>query len=507
MKLLSAALTRTLDQATIQAQGITSLELMERAATALFDWILTELRPAYSTPIHLFCGPGNNGGDGLALARLLHEAGYAAHVWLLPAKRYSADFTANRLRLPAEVPCQELAAARFPELPASAVLIDALFGTGLSRPLTDLAAEVVAHLNRSPALRIAVDLPSGLLADAPQPPDSPLVQAHYTLCFELPKLAFLLPGHAAFVGEWHTLQIGLEQEVIHNMAVDNYFIEDNYLKGCLPKRPRFSHKGTFGHALLLAGSQGKVGAAVLAATACLRGGVGLLTVRVPQVGYAILQTAVPEAMCLPDSAPDILTELPDLTPYAAVGMGPGLGQQAASREVLRQLLQTATVPLVLDADALNLLGANRELLELLPPDTLLTPHPKEFERLVGIPARHDYHRLEQLRAFVRQHRCYCVLKDAYTAVAAPDGTLYFNGSGNPGMATGGSGDVLTGLLLALRADKRLSALDAALLGVYAHGRAGDLAAQETGEAGLIASDLVRFIGPALQELTASAPGL
>ncbi|MET4108444.1 NAD(P)H-hydrate dehydratase [Hymenobacter sp. UYP22] len=501
MKLLSAAQTRTLDQATIKAQGITSLELMERAATALLDWLLTQLRPAYATPFHLFCGPGNNGGDGLALARLLHEAGYTPTVWLLPAGKYSADFLANLQRLPADVACDELKSARFPELPADAVLVDALFGTGLSRPLTGVVAEVVAHLNQSPALRVAVDMPSGLLTDAPQPPASPVVQAHYTLCFELPKLAFLLPGNAEYVGEWQVLPIGLEQAVIHKMPVDNYFIEDNFMRGRLPKRPRFSHKGTFGHALLLAGSQGKIGAAVLAASACLRGGVGLLTVQVPRVGYAIMQTAVPEAMCLTDPAPDFLTELPDLKSYAAVGIGPGLGQTDASREVLRQLLQAARVPLVLDADALNLLGANRELLDLLPPDTLLTPHPKEFERLVGEPARDDYHRLEQLRAFTRHYHCYCVLKGAYSALATPDGQVYFNSTGNPGMATGGSGDVLTGLLLALRADKRLSPLHAALLGLYAHGRAGDLVARQTGEAGLVAGDIVHSIGPALQELT------
>ncbi|WP_426490117.1 NAD(P)H-hydrate dehydratase [Hymenobacter sp. 102] len=507
MKLLTAAQTRALDEGTLQAQGISSLELMERAATALLNWLLDTLHPAYATPFHILCGPGNNGGDGLALARLLHQAGYQPRVWLLPATKHSADFTANRRQLPTDVPCQELRAGHLPAWPAGAVVVDALFGTGLSRPLTGLAAEVVAHLNQCPALRIAVDMPSGLLADAPQPADSPVVQAHYTLAFELPKLAFLLPGNAAAVGEWAVLPIGLDAEVIHKTPVDNYLIEDNLLRGRLPKRPRFSHKGTFGHALLLAGSHGKLGAAVLAAGACLRGGVGLLTVRVPQVGYSVLQATVPEAMCLPDPAPAFLTALPDLTPYAAVGIGPGLGQADESRTVLQQLLETARVPLVLDADALNLLGTHRELLDLLPPDTVLTPHPKEFERLMGEPARDDYHRLEQLRGFARQHRSYCLLKGAYSALATPDGTVYFNTTGNPGMATGGSGDVLTGLLLALRADKRLSPLDAALLGLYAHGRAGDLAARETGEAGLVAGDLVRCIGPALQELTTDTRAL
>ncbi|SHK03896.1 bifunctional ADP-dependent NAD(P)H-hydrate dehydratase/NAD(P)H-hydrate epimerase [Hymenobacter psychrotolerans] len=501
MKILPARQTRALDQATLQAQRISSDALMERAATACTTWLLDELQPAFTTPLHILCGPGNNGGDGLAIARQLHAAGYSPQIWLLPSDRYSSDFLLNRQRLPPQVPCTELSADSLPALPAGAVVLDALFGTGLSRPLQGLAARVVQHLSQSGAVVVAIDVPSGLFADAPQPADSAVVRARYTLSFELPKLAFLLPQNAAFVGEWTVLPIGLDANFIHNEPVDNYFVDAGFLRRKLPRREKFSHKGTFGHALLLAGSYGKMGAAVLAAQACLRGGVGLLTVRIPAAGYDILQISAPEAMALPDPAREFLTELPELQPYAAVGMGPGLGQEAATAAVLRQLLhRTPHLPLVLDADALNLLATHRDLLALLPPDSLLTPHPKEFERLTGEPARDDYHRLEQLRAFCGQHRCYCVLKGAYTALGTPEGAVYFNSTGNPGMASGGSGDVLTGLLLALRADRRLSPLDAALLGVFAHGRAGDLAAAQTGEAGLVASDLVRFIGPALQEL-------
>jgi NAD(P)H-hydrate epimerase len=233
--------------------------------------------------------------------------------------------------------------------------------------------------------------------------------------------------------------------------------------------------------------------------------VGLLTVQVPGCGYDIMQISAPEAMCLTDPHPDFISELPDLKPYQAVGIGPGLGQEAASFAVLRQLLEAATattttrprpLPLVIDADALNLLGQHRELLELLPENTVLTPHPKEFERLTE-PARDDYHRLELLRDFAQKHRCLVVLKGAYTCLATPDGELHFNSTGNPGMATGGSGDALTGLLLALRADAQLLPFLAARLGVYAHGLAGDLAAAHTGHAGLVAGDIVRHIGPAL----------
>ncbi|SNC77379.1 NAD(P)H-hydrate epimerase [Hymenobacter gelipurpurascens] len=500
MKILSADQTRQADQATIQAEGIRSEELMERAAAALSAWLMERVAPEESGEIHIFCGPGNNGGDGLAAARYLHEADYKVRVWLLPATKYSPNFTHNRQHLPEELPCAELNPQKLPRLLPHSIVLDALFGTGLGRPLEGDAAAVVKHLNKAQARIIAVDVPSGLFTDAPQPADSVVVQARHTISFELPKLAFLLHQNVPFVGQWHVLPIGLSTEFIHNTSVDNYFVDAIFLAGRLPQRTQFSHKGTFGHALLLAGSRGKIGAAVLASRACLHGGVGLLTVRVPAVGYDILQSSAPEAMALTDPATDFVTELPDLKPYAAIGIGPGLGQEAATRDVLEQLLREAKVPLIIDADALNLLGANRELLDLLPPDTLLTPHPKEFERLTE-PARDDYHRLELLRDFARQRRCYCVLKGAYTALAAPDGTLYFNSTGNPGMATGGSGDVLTGLLLALRADQRLSPLDAALLGLYAHGRAGDLAAEETGQAGLVAGDIARFIGPALHKLT------
>ena len=507
MKILSAAATRALDQATLREQGISSVQLMERAAQALLFWFYGHY--GYGrTPNDtlLLCGPGNNGGDGLALARLLHQAGFAVRVALLPAPRYSADWQHNRQHLPPAVPVAEISAAQLPAIPPGTVVVDALFGTGLSRTLAGLAAAVVAHLNAAQARVLAVDLPSGLLADAPQPADSPVVQARHTVGFGLPKLAFLLPQNAGFVGEWEVADLDLSPAFIAAATTPWHYTDAAAVAGALPPRPRFSHKGTFGHALLLAGSRGKMGAAVLAAGACLRGGVGLLTARIPACGYDIFQTSQPEAMCLPDAQADFVSELPALKPYQAVGIGPGLGQEPASLAVLRQLLKAAPatkarpwpLPLVIDADALNLLGRHRALLKQLPENAILTPHPKEFERLTE-PARDDYHRLALLRDFATTHRCLVVLKGAYSCLATPTGELHFNSTGNPGMATGGSGDVLTGLLLALRAHAQLPAFEAARLGVYAHGRAGDLAARQTGQAGLTAGDNVRYIGPALQE--------
>ncbi|WP_201986746.1 NAD(P)H-hydrate dehydratase [Hymenobacter rubidus] len=508
MKILSAAQTRQLDQATIAEQHLLSVELMERAAQAFARWFSSRFSTAEAGEIMVLCGPGNNGGDGLAIARLLLQAGYAVCVALLPAAQHSPDWTYNRQRLPKAVPVADLAPTTLPDLAAGSVVIDALFGTGLSQPLAGVAAAVVQHLNEANARVIAVDLPSGLFADAPQPADSPVVHARHTVSFGLPKLAFLLPQNAEFVGEWQVEDVGLSAQFIADAPTSWHYTDAATVAGTLPARPKFSHKGTFGHALLLAGSRGKMGAAVLSAGACLRSGVGLLTAHIPGCGYDIFQTSQPEAMCLTDKEADFISELPALTPYQAVGIGPGLGQHAASLSVLRKLLKAATepiakrphpLPLVVDADALNLLGQHRELLKLLPENTVLTPHPKEFERLTE-PARDDYHRLDLLRDFARQYRCLVVLKGAYTCLATPTGDLHFNSTGNAGMATGGSGDVLTGVLLALRAHAQLPAFEAVRLGVYAHGHAGDLAAAQTGQAGLVAGDIVRHIGPALAEL-------
>lgn len=513
MKLLSAAQIRQLDRATIQEQRTTSTALMERAATAVAEWFLARFDLADAPDVLLLCGPGNNGGDGLALARMLYLAGYPVRLGLLPAARYADDYQYNHHVLPKVIPIQELGPDSLPDLRPATLVVDALFGTGLTRPLAGVAAAVVAHLNASRVRVVAIDLPSGLLPDAPQPaPAAPVVRATYTVSFGPPKLAFLLPQNAEYVGEWHVEDIRLSQTFIeqadtpwHYTAFPPPPTADWPLAPAprpeiqLPKRPKFAYKNTFGHALLLAGSRGKVGAAVLSAGACLRGGVGLLTVAVPGCGYDIVQTTRPEAMCLADKQADFISELPDLTSFQAIGIGPGLGQHDASRAVLERLLREAKVPLVLDADALNILGAHRELLDLLPEHTVLTPHLGEFARLTE-KTSDDYHRLDLLRAFAQKHKCIVVLKGAYTATAAPDGQVYFNGTGNPGMGTGGSGDVLTGLLLALRADQRLDALLATRLAVLTHGHAGDLAAVETGEAGLVAGDLVAHIGPALRAL-------
>jgi hydroxyethylthiazole kinase-like uncharacterized protein yjeF len=361
-----------------------------------------------------------------------------------------------------------------------------------------LYAHVVTQLNELQLPIIALDLPSGLYTDAPTPPEQPVVTAEVTLTFEQPKLPFLLPASGQFVGTWHALPIGLHPTFLAEVSSPYYLLQPQYIKNLLKPRAKFSHKGTYGHALLVGGSYGKMGAITLSAQAALRAGVGLLTVQVPQIGYSILQTAVPEAMVLTDDHEQHLTRFPEeLDHYACLGIGPGLGQSEETRLAMEQLFRRKLPPLVLDADALNLLATDRQLRQQLPPDSILTPHPKEFERLTG-PATDDFHRLELLQNFCALHSCYVILKGAHSCIGAPSGELYFNTTGNPGMATGGTGDVLTGILTGLRA-QGYSPLETCQIGVYLHGLAGDLAAEDIGETSLIASDLYRYLGAALQK--------
>ncbi|RNI23503.1 NAD(P)H-hydrate dehydratase [Rufibacter latericius] len=499
MKILTAAQTREADAFTIAHEPISSLDLMERASSALVQWLEQKYDPA--VPFFIFCGTGNNGGDGLAVARLLHNNGYDVQVFLPETgQNLSPDFSQNLERLPQAISVtriqdmEDLAL----EIPASGVVLDGFFGSGLSRPLTGLYAQLIEFLNQQQATRIAIDLPSGLFADAPTPPGSAIFQADITLTFERPKLAFLLPASGAYVGDWHVLPIGLHEGYLSQVESPYQVLLPQAIKSLLRPRSKFSHKGTYGHALLAGGSYGKMGAITMSAQAALRAGVGLLTVLVPEIGYGILQTSVPEAMVVTDEQEQHLTRFPeDLTKYQCVGIGPGLGQAEDSRMALEQLFRHKLPPLVLDADALNLLAADRFLRQQLPPNSILTPHPKEFERLTG-PAIDDFHRLQLLQSFCAEHSCYVILKGAHSCIGTPSGEFFFNTTGNSGMATGGSGDVLTGILTGLRA-QGYSPLEACQLGVYLHGLAGDLAAEVEGETSLIASDLYKYLGAAFQK--------
>jgi NAD(P)H-hydrate epimerase len=325
-----------------------------------------------------------------------------------------------------------------------------------------------------------------------------ILRADFTLTFQFPKISFLFAENEPFTGSCEVLPIGLHPEGIAQTPSEFYFLEKEEVKKMIPLRSKFAHKGTFGHALLVAGSYGKMGASVLASKACLRSGVGLLTVHIPHFGYSIIQTAVPEAMVSIDDHDSIFTGVPDLTPFSAIGAGPGIGIKSNTKKALKELIEKAKVPLVLDADALNILSENKEWLKELPENSILTPHPGEFKRLAG-ETSNSWERIQKQRQMAVELKVIIVLKGAFTTIALPNGKLYFNSTGNPGMATAGSGDSLTGIILGLLA-QRIPAVHAAIAGVFLHGLAGDLAACKKSENALIAGDITNYLGKAFFEL-------
>ena len=503
MKIFTTEQIRAWDAYTIKYEPITSLALMNRAATAFADWFAGVYRDT-ERPVFVFAGTGNNGGDGVAVARLLHQRFFSVKVFVCDFNnKHSPDFDAQINELPrgAAVAVHRLnSAAGAPRLPDNALVIDALFGSGLSRALDGEWATIIDVLNRANREIIAIDLPSGLFADAYS--DGPCIQAARTFSFEIPKYAFFFPENAGRVGEWAFGGIGLHPAFAAATETPFNYLTRQEAQALVRRRPVFSHKGTYGHALLCNGSQGKMGAAVLAARACLRSGVGLLSLQTPGCGYSILQSTVPEAMCRVDRHEQVWSELPDTARFTAVGAGCGIGLEKETAAVLERLLLNAQIPLVLDADALNLLAGHSEWWRFLPKNTLLTPHPKEFERLFGA-TENSIARNALQRRKAQQLGVYIILKGAYTAIACPDGSCWFNSTGNPGMATGGTGDALTGILTGLLA-QGYPPHDAALLGVYLHGLAGDLAARSRSQAGMTAGDVIDHLGAAWLELDARA---
>jgi len=499
MKILPVGKIREADAYTIKNEPIESIDLMERAALACYEWLRPYLKK--NSQVKIVCGPGNNGGDGLAIARMLAEDEISVAVWILNfSDKRSPDFKANQERLfkIGNIDIVEISdAAKLPDIDEEYVIVDAIFGSGLSKPIKGFVAEVIEKINASEAVCVAVDIPSGLFADE-NTEHGAIIKADYTLSFEFPKYAFMFAKNHEFVGDWHVLPIGLHSSFIDELEVKNYLITAATAVDLLKERSKFSHKGNYGHALLIAGSTTKMGAAVLASKACLRSGVGLLTTHIPFKGHSILQTSVPEAMLSLDRFENYISEIPKLAPYNAIGVGPGIGMEEQSHNAIKVLIQNATIPLVFDADALNILAENKTWLGFLQPNTILTPHPKEFERLAGT-SDNEFDRLQLALDFAVKHQVIVVLKGGHTAVCSPQGNCYFNTTGNPGMATGGSGDVLTGIILGLLAQS-YSPLEASILGVFIHGLAGDLALRKRGHEALIASDIIEYLGKAFKKL-------
>jgi ADP-dependent NAD(P)H-hydrate dehydratase / NAD(P)H-hydrate epimerase len=501
MKVFTTRQIKEIDAYTIAHEPVASIDLMERAALACTNWLVDRFDRV--TNFIILAGPGNNGGDGWAIARLLAERGYK-NVSISPlavSSEISPDASFNRQRI---IHQQKVKVApiemveQFPAIHHNDIVIDALYGSGLTRPLGGLAAELVNYVNYTGCKIISIDIPSGLMGeDNSSNTEGSIIKADQTLTFQFPKLSFFFPENEVYTGSWTILDIGLHRGYIDTMPTPYNYIEKNDISGYIKPRKQFSHKGTYGHALLIAGSYGMMGAAVLAARACMRSGAGLTSVHVPKKGYEIIQISVPEAVVSMDPSDECFSKVPDMDTYDAVAAGPGISTRNSAGEALKSLLIHQAKPMVLDADALNLLGQHKEWLGYLPANSILTPHPKEFERIAGtFTDGHD--RLLKQIEFAVKHNVNVVFKGANSTLVNSDGTCYFNSTGNPGMATGGSGDVLTGMLVSLLA-QGLKPSDAALAGIYLHGLAGDIAMRKKGQQALIASDIIDAIGDAFLE--------
>lgn len=473
MKLFSASQIKDWDAYTIAEEPVASVQLMERAATQCCEWIIQNGFAAKH--IHIFCGKGNNGGDGLAIARLLIQKGYKVTTYVLEfGHKGTDDFQTNLHKLHSLTFDIHFIQSEFffPVLQRDDIVIDAILGTGLSKPLEGVTEKLIQHLNQSGAASIAIDIPTGMYADA-SCKDTVVFHAQHTLTFQQPKLCFMMDENKDAFGQIHVLPIGLHPHFQHITDSPHQLIDEASIKQLFKRRSDFSHKGNYGHALLLSGSYGKIGAAVLVAKACLRSGAGLATVYIPQCGYTVLQSALPEAMVETDISQFHISQLPkDLSRYAAVCTGPGIGLHQDTAAMLIELLKQTHQPIVLDADALNLLSIKQNYCELLHEECILTPHPKEFERLFG-KAANDFERMQLALHHAAKLNIHIVLKTHHTLIACPDGKAFFNSTGNAGMATAGSGDVLSGIITGLAA-QGYRAEDACVLGVYLHGLAGDL---------------------------------
>ena len=503
MKIFTSAQIRELDDYTIKNEPIKSIDLMERAAKALTRAITG--RWAQAVPVVVFAGPGNNGGDALAVARMMAELGYQVQTFLFNiGGKLSADCTENKKRLLETKKAKDKfveVTQEFdpPQLERGMLVVDGLFGSGLHKPLNGGFASLVKYINSSPADVVSIDMPSGLMTeDNTYNVRANIIRATLTLTLQQKKLSMLFAENQPYIGELKVLDIQLSREGIEKIDAQYTMLEEDDIRPLMLPRAPFAHKGSMGNALLIAGSYGMAGAAILATEACLRAGAGKVTTHSPRKNVAIMQTAVPEAVLQIDREETTFSEAVDTEDFQAVGIGPGLGTSEQTAIAIISQLRRTQCPVVCDADAINILSNHRAWLQQLPKDIIMTPHPKEFDRLEGHSAD-SFERLSKARDLSQRLQAYIILKGHHTALCCPDGHIVFNTTGNAGMATAGSGDVLTGLLTGLLA-RGYNRRDACLVGMYLHGLAGDIAAREVGEESLIARDIIRCLPRAFMTL-------
>lgn len=502
MKIFTSRQIKEWDQYTVEHEPVKSIDLMERAAAAVAGEICRRWVPM---KVVVFAGPGNNGGDALAVARLLAERNFKVSVYLFNIhNNLSPDCEANLKRLTDAGKIEEFVEVKVdfdpPVLGDNTLVVDGLFGAGTDKPLAGGFASLVRYINQSGAPVVSIDLPSGLMPeDNSSNVRANIVRATLTLTFQQPKLAMLFADNQACLGEVKVLDIRLDKTFADNKECRFSMVDETTLRSWLLKRQDFAHKGEMGHALLIAGSYGMAGAAVLAARACLRSGVGKLTMHTPKANNTIMQVAVPEAVLQIDANEHKFTEAVDTSRYSALGVGPGLGTDESTALSLISQLRRATCPVVIDADALNILSSHRAWLQQLPKDSILTPHPREMERLLGSPTHDCCELLNNASEMASRLQIYILLKGHRSALCLPSGHVIFNTTGNAGMATAGSGDVLTGIITGLLA-RGYQPHRACILGMYLHGLAGDLAERSVGMESLVAGDIVKWLPSAFRRI-------
>lgn len=497
-KILNAEQIRQADQFTIKNEPIASIDLMERASEAFVEKFSDLFDKA--SPVLVFCGTGNNGGDGLAISRLLLEQGHQVSTFIIGnPQNGSEDFKTNAQILKVFSEARVIHTSEdFPHISPDDILIDAIFGSGLARPVSGLFGELVEHINNSAStFRVAVDIASGLACDT-MLTGGEITRVSHTITFQVPKLSQLLPANEPYVGQLYVVNIGLDEDFIQTLGGSQYMVTETHVKSLLKKRSKFFHKGDAGRGLIAAGAKGKIGAAILSGKAYLRAGGGLLTLHIPQCGTLAIHSALPEAMVMESSHEDLICVDFDLNDFDVVAIGPGIGMEKSAQESLLHVVNQSNKPLVVDADGLNIMASHPSMTKSLPSGSVLTPHPGEFKRIVG-NWKDDYHRLELLTKLANDTGSVVLLKGAYTTIASPDGDVYFNPTGNPGMATAGSGDVLTGIIASFLG-QGLGGLDAAILGAYIHGLAGDIYMRRGSAYSLVASDLIDCLPQAFRQI-------
>lgn len=493
MKIYTVEQIRAIDKFTIEQEAIQSINLMERAALACSVWLTNNFN--VNTIFYIFCGKGNNGGDGLAIARILQKNNYNTHAFIFEEENRSSDNQQNLNALKNLFPnsitilndVEQLKSISFNE---NTVCVDALLGTGISQEITGIYKSSIEFLNSIFCSKIAIDVPSGLYSDHLQIQKQCVFKATFSLSFQFSKLAFLFPENYAYIGNFVLLDIKLNESIFQNQLSNYNYLDALEINSLQKIKSKFSHKGTNGHALLLAGSKEKSGAAILASTAAIKSGCGLVTLFSTENTINAMQFNLPEVMCLSTGSDLYLSNLPQLNIYNALGIGCGIGLEKQTQNVLKLLIQEAKVPLVIDADAITILSENKTWLSFLPNNCIFTPHIKELDRLLG-KCSDSFERLEKTKEFVQKYNCIIVIKGAHTTIVAPNKPIYFNSTGNAVLAKGGSGDVLTGLLVGLLA-QGYTPWHAALLAVYKHGAAADYLIKEQNFNSVLPSNLCNY---------------